>query len=268
MASCLSPVVNKHLLGITVNHDEPALRLCTLPRDTCPAARQQQRPTSPEGLLYLHSPTEPVDIKGQTLSQWLRHLPQHFGYALLYSGRHVSPAARWCGVFRCTKSTKFNKAMTWALSAALISSRLSPGLCLVHTNDLFSSFQAMGTVPVCCLLSHSSLRVLGQHPGDLGGFGGLQVIPRTRGKNGNYHFFRRLCTGFVISKILLFFFFPVSVQALFHKFSAASGWDRMPFMLAIRCYGAGSLPFSQPHTKCRASRQGKINLKREKVVLF
>lgn len=50
---------------------------------------------------------------------------------------------------------------------------------------------------------------------------------------------QKTVTRLVISKILLFFF--LLCRYLFHNFSFALRWDRLPTMLAIWCCGAGSL---------------------------
>lgn len=208
---------------LTGDHCEPrwtSTRLGTLPRHTCPAAGQvQQRPTSPRRTSWLAQLHRSTDIEGQTLSWWLKHQPQCFGYAVLLSGRCVSPAACWCGVIRCTKSTGFSKTMTWALSAALISSRLSLGSawCILTTCfdpsrpwELSPHSVSSATPPVGCPGHWSST----QGTSDiLVGYRWSHV----QGEKKETITCSEDCTGFMISKILLFFLLvcrPFSISSL------------------------------------------------------
>lgn len=81
---------------------------------------------------------------------------------------------------------------------------------------------------ILSLSSHVVLGVWGHHPGELGGFGGLQVI-RVQEEKRKLSLVQKTVHRIYDKKDFAGFF--LSVQALFHKFSADLGWDRMPFML-------------------------------------
>lgn len=228
-----------------------------------------QGPTAAAAEQVRWQPTSP--IKTSFLAQHLPVLTNHFTHGQIPHRwlRDTCPGTSFAtrctlAAARCTKHTEFSKTVTWALCTALVSNGLSVWHCVAHTNDLFSSFQGMGTASACAgILAWCSEPALQQillacqHLG----LGTVLKKPAEVLLSLLWKIVYRIG-----DEIFLHIFFLVC-RHLFHDFYFALRWDRLPTTLAVWCGGAGSLSFSQPHTKCRASRQEK-KMKREKVVPF
>lgn len=117
---------------------------CVLPSDQC---------HSPTGSIKTHLLAQPFPVVTNSVTWRGRYLTDVSKTAASAPQLYHAAPRRLCelscifGVlfYRCTKCTEFYKTMTWALCIVLINSSLSLGCCVLHTNKLFSSFQAMGT---------------------------------------------------------------------------------------------------------------------------